>query len=146
MTPTPYGEDKYKKQTAWNEDGTTPGFGPDWVGFEEYLLSACGPGIDKLVSISGHMSRIKGFHDVGLKPAERIALMHEELSEALWALRHGRPDSKKIPEFENLEEELADAVIRICDFCAKENLDLSGAICAKLAHNATRPKLHGKEF
>ena len=78
--------------------------------------------------------------------AECIALMHSELSEALEALRDGDPKSDKIEGYSQVEEELADAVIRILDFCGGFNLDLQGAIIAKLAYNENRPFKHNKAF
>jgi len=77
---------------------------------------------------------------------ERIALMHSELSEALEALRHKNPPSKKAQGYSNLEEELADVVIRIMDYAQHNNLDIAGAIFAKHQHNTGRPFKHGKEF
>lgn len=77
--------------------------------------------------------------------AECIALMHSELSEALEAIRKPGP-SDHIPEYFLLEEELADAVIRILDFCGAHQLNLGGALEAKLAYNRTRPHKHGKLF
>jgi NTP pyrophosphatase (non-canonical NTP hydrolase) len=114
-------------------------------GFEDsYGVFRCA--IKQLIVTSGAMASLKGFHDKKRSGAECIALMHEELSEALWALRHDRPKSEKIPDYENLEEELADVVIRICDYCHTEQLDLAGAIYAKLKYNAGRPLKHGKAF
>lgn len=88
----------------------------------------------------------KGFWEDERNKAEVIALIHSELSEALEALRNGNPASKKIPDYSQVEEELADAVIRICDWCGHDNLDLGGAIAAKLEHNRKRQKKHGKKF
>ena len=89
-----------------------------------------------------------GFWEEGTKrnKAECIALMHSELSEALEALRDGNPKSDKIEGFSQVEEELADAVIRILDFCGGFNLDLQGAIIAKLSYNENRPFKHNKSF
>lgn len=78
--------------------------------------------------------------------AEKIALMHSELSEALEAVRQGNPPSEKIPEFSQLEEELADTIIRIGDFVGKYELRLGEAILAKLEYNAARPFKHNKQF
>lgn len=77
---------------------------------------------------------------------EAIALMHSELSEALEAIRHGNPQSDKIPHFTNLEEELADVIIRILDYSAGRGLRIGEAIAAKHAYNVHRPYKHGKAF
>ena len=79
--------------------------------------------------------------------AVKIALMHSELSEALEAVRTGNPQSEKIPEFTNLEEELADVVLRIMNFGHQLNLRVGEAIIAKDEYNASRPFKHGgKQF
>jgi NTP pyrophosphatase (non-canonical NTP hydrolase) len=78
-----------------------------------------------------------------INDGEKIALIHSELSEALEALRNGNPTSSKIPNFSLLEEELADAIIRIMDYALYRNLDLAEAIQAKRDYNATRPFKHG---
>lgn len=81
--------------------------------------------------------------DKGLK----IALMHAELSEALEAIRIGNPQSKKIPEFSELEEELADVVLRIMNFGHQLGLRVGEAIVAKDEYNENRPYKHGgKQF
>jgi NTP pyrophosphatase (non-canonical NTP hydrolase) len=73
-----------------------------------------------------------------------IARMHSELSEAVEAIRHGNPRSEKIPEFTNEEEELADCIIRILDYCGAKGYDIGGAIVAKSEYNEGRSYLHGK--
>lgn len=78
--------------------------------------------------------------------AELIALIHSELSECLDALRHGNPPSEHIPEFSAVCEELADTVIRVCDYAGGRGHPLGEAIIAKLAFNKTRPHKHGKFF
>jgi NTP pyrophosphatase (non-canonical NTP hydrolase) len=91
-------------------------------------------------------ARAKGFWDGERNDAEAIALMHSELSEALEALRHGNPPSEHIPAFSAVEEEMADVVIRVMDFCAGRGLRLGEAIIAKHEFNFTRPHKHGKAF
>ena len=74
---------------------------------------------------------------------ETIALIHSEISEALEALRHGNPASEHIPEFTGLEEELADAVIRIMHWSHECRLRTAEAIVAKDRFNQMREYKHG---
>lgn len=81
----------------------------------------------------------------------KIALMHEELSELLNAVRTKTEDGKalpstKIPGFTNEEEEIADLVIRALDYAGQYQLDIAGALAAKMEHNLSRPHKHGRNF
>ena len=87
-----------------------------------------------------------GFWKEEPNDGERMALIHAEISEALEALREGNPSSSKIMEFSNLEEELADAVIRIMDYAFGKDLDIAGAILAKIEYNERREFIHCKTF
>lgn len=73
----------------------------------------------------------------------RIALMHTELSEAVEGLRHGNPPSDHIPEFNSVEEEYADTIIRIMDHSHKRGWRVAEAIIAKMAFNKGRGYRHG---
>ena len=69
--------------------------------------------------------------------AEKLALIHSEISEAMEGARKNLMDDK-LPHRKMIEVELADAVIRILDLAGALQLDLAGAIQEKLAFNKTR--------
>ena len=70
--------------------------------------------------------------------AEKLCLIHSEVSEAMEASRKNLMDDK-LTHRKGVEVELADAVIRILDLCGALELDLDGAITEKLIFNLTRP-------
>lgn len=83
-------------------------------------------------------------------PAEDIALMHSELSEALEDIRNGLPLNTMHYEAKQpldkpcgVPSEMADVVIRVFHFCAKHGIDLDQAVAQKMAYNASRPHKHG---
>ena len=69
--------------------------------------------------------------------AEKLALIHSEISEAMEGARKNLMDDK-LPHRKMIEVELADAMIRILDLAGALQLDLAGAIQEKLAYNAVR--------
>lgn len=70
--------------------------------------------------------------------AEKLCLIHSEVSEAMEGHRKGLQDDKLLYR-PMIEVELADAVIRIADLAGALGLDLGGAIAEKMAFNAVRP-------
>lgn len=103
--------------------------------------------------------------------AEKLCLIHSEVSEALEDLRDGkmetqfletsgdqkgdvldfdqavcRGDSLRFMKPIGFPSELADIAIRLFDLCGALNIDLQHEIELKMAHNATRPAKHGKAF
>lgn len=70
--------------------------------------------------------------------AEKICLMHSELSEALEAQRNGDRDQE--------EEELADVIIRVLDYSHARGFSMDQAVRQKMAKNRDRPRLHGRVF
>lgn len=69
--------------------------------------------------------------------AEKLALIHSEISEGLEGHRKNKMDDH-LPNRPMLEVELADAMIRIADLAGALGYDLGGAIAEKLAYNEQR--------
>lgn len=86
-----------------------------------------------------HIVEVRARTELGLAlVGQKIALIHSEVSEGMEGHRKDKMDDK-LPERKMIEVELADAVIRICDLAGALDVDLGGAIAAKLAFNAVRP-------
>lgn len=68
---------------------------------------------------------------------EMIALIHSEISEALEGERKGLMDTH-LPNRIMPEVEMADALIRIMDYCGRWGYDIGGAVIEKLIYNANR--------
>lgn len=68
---------------------------------------------------------------------EAIALIHSEVSEALEGVRKNLADDK-LPHYPMEVVEMADAIIRILDYCAGYGLDIGNALIEKCAYNITR--------
>lgn len=75
--------------------------------------------------------------------ALKLLLIHTEISEVFEALRRDNPQDDHV-ELLGESAELADAMIRILDYCAWKEIDIGAAVQKKHAYNMTRPYKHGK--
>lgn len=91
--------------------------------------------INEMVERVMDQAKEKGFgaklEDIDV--AEKIALIHSEISEAYEAYRHKNIDGK-----DGLKEELADATQRIMHLCGIFKIDLEQAIIQKIENNKDR--------
>jgi len=71
-------------------------------------------------------------------PAEKLCLIHSEVSEILSALRDG--------DLAHEAEECADVLIRLLDYATWRKIDLDAEVEAKMVKNRARPRLHGRKF
>jgi len=102
-------------------------------------------------------NRERGFWANRLDFATVMMLVVTELSEAVEAQRNkdwfsgNLKDVYTAEDFctdvkDTVEDELADAIIRLLDYCGGEGIDIAGHVLAKLKYNETRGKLHGKQY
>lgn len=113
-------------------------------GVDQKVIATAGDGIFALTMLchglafnAGWWNDPKTGEPLERNDGEMIALMHSELSEALEGIRKSTMDSH-LPHRKSVEVELADTIIRICDYAGKRHLDLAGAIIEKLAYNQQR--------
>jgi NTP pyrophosphatase (non-canonical NTP hydrolase) len=105
--------------------------------------------INDLCRKAHETAKEKGWHEKEVPVSEFISNTHGELSEAFEEYRKGFPlraiyysgEEKEKPE--GFSVELADAVVRIFDFCGLHGIDLEKAIQIKMAFNKTRSYRHG---
>lgn len=116
-------------------------------------------------------NKSRGFHDKPQETGTYLMLMVSELGEALEADRNGKTanwkgfnsdmsywfegqpgyEEKWASTFKNdikdsHEDEIADTLIRILDYCGLKGIDIQAHVEAKLRYNATRPHKHGKAY
>ena len=80
--------------------------------------------------------------------ANKLLLIHSEISEAVEELRESSVTTPTMFEYENGKPigfliELADTVIRILDLCGALNINIEEAIRVKHEYNKTRSHRHG---
>jgi NTP pyrophosphatase (non-canonical NTP hydrolase) len=93
-------------------------------------------------------ARNHGWWDEARSPAELLCLVHSEVSEALEEVRDNQPVGKfrlsVTGKPEGFGVELADAIIRICDFAEFYGINLTAMLRVKMQYNLTRPFKHNK--
>lgn len=77
--------------------------------------------------------------------AEKCMLIVTEISEAVEVHRNWERLTEREMR-ERVEEELADAIIRILDLTGSLDMDIGEAIVIKMAKNEKRPMKHGKRY
>jgi hypothetical protein len=130
-------------------------------------------GLNRIRDRAFEYAEKQGFHERPINLRERLKLAVSELSESLEADRNERWCGDPLVEVEctgrsinllerapgvitkqeyekkirgTVEEELADAIIRLADIAGIYGIDLDWHIKAKMAYNETRPRLHGKRY
>lgn len=78
-----------------------------------------------------------GWHDTPRDKGTFLMLIVSEIAEALEGERKDLMDDK-LPHRKMAEVEMADAVIRIADYCGLCGYDLEGAVLEKMAYNRIR--------
>jgi len=91
--------------------------------------------LKQLTELVMEQAKAKGFGTKAdeISVAEKIALIHSEISEAFEAYRHKNMTGK-----DGFEEELGDAVQRILHLCGALGIDLEPVILKKLDYNKDR--------
>jgi hypothetical protein len=114
---------------------------------------------------SAHAAAVdKGFYERERELPELLMLVVSELAEAmeadrddLWfsrepgadiasVLLHFEPYQFKDIVKDTVEDEIADAFIRLFDLCGRFHIDIDSHIKAKMLYNRTRPPKHDKKY
>lgn len=106
-----------------------------------------GGSLNELAEIIYQNAASKGFWIDSPNFAEKLALIHSEVSEALEYYRDGLPVNKiyyKTGKPEGVPVELIDALIRILDCMAGYEMDIERALIDKINYNFGRGYKHGK--
>lgn len=100
--------------------------------------------INKITRMIHQNAKRHGWWDDDRTFGEIVALCHSELSEALEAYRNGEPmvwDNDGKPD--GIAVEMIDCIIRILDWCGKEEVDVADVLAKKHVYNMGRPYKHG---
>lgn len=101
--------------------------------------------LNELCLSTYELAKLKGWYDSPRAPLEVHMLIVSEIAEASEAVRNGdEPFYFQDTKPEGELTELADAVIRILDYCGSRGWELGTAMKIKQQFNSTRPYKHGK--
>jgi NTP pyrophosphatase (non-canonical NTP hydrolase) len=101
--------------------------------------------INDLVAESHDRAKRKGFYDPPPSIEQRLLLIHSEVSEATEDHRDNAMETTiMLGKPVGLPTELADIIIRVCDFAGSLGIDLEHEIRQKSDYNETRPPKHGR--
>lgn len=101
-----------------------------------------------------HAANVRaGWWDNPREDGTLMMLMVSEIVEAMEGVRKDLMDDK-LPHHKMRDAELADAIIRILDYCGHYGIDIGGIVAEKRAFNITRPdhqrenraQANGKKF
>lgn len=83
-------------------------------------------------------NRKAGWWDNPREDGTLFMLMVSEIAEAMEGARKDLMDDK-LPHHKMVDVELADAIIRILDYCGAHDIDIGGIVAEKRAFNIVRP-------
>ncbi|MFT5387718.1 MAG: NTP pyrophosphatase (non-canonical NTP hydrolase) [Lysobacterales bacterium] len=95
-----------------------------------------GKTLSELCEYCHGIAKEKGFWDEERNVGEALMLVVTEIAEAMEGYRQQDND--------NFQEEIADAFIRLFDFCGGMGIDIEEEISKKCDINKKRPYKHGK--
>lgn len=117
---------------------------PGWLLSDKEFQEDTAAGINGTVGLCHGLAIASGWHSdlatgqlVPVNVAEKLLLIHSEISEACEGYRKNLPDDK-LPHRSMIEVELVDAVIRIFDLAGALDLDIGNALIEKLLYNQQR--------
>lgn len=107
--------------------------------------------VEQLAVLCHQTSVTRGYYPPGDPPptfAHSMGLVMTELAEVVECERKKwvATPSEKIPAYTRLEEEVADAVIRLMDFSGLHGLDVGGAVVAKLLFNRAQSQTANRVY
>ena len=104
--------------------------------------------LNELAKESHEIAKEKGWYATKRTFGDYIALFHSEISEAFEEYRNNKEYDEIYFEDEKpcgIPIEIADLIIRICDFVEYANIDIEKAISIKMDYNKTRSFRHGNK-